>query len=188
MIIRKSIFIYYSLFIAFITISCAQPISKLSKTENDHIAFPGAEGYGKYTTGGRGGKIFIVTNLNDDGEGSFRKAATANGPRVIVFAVSGTIHLNSTISIKANATIAGQTAPGDGICIADKSVQLGGDNIILRYIRFRLGDKWQRQAGMVDGSGGEDAFSGGGKKHIIIDHCTFSWSNDECFSVYNGDS
>jgi hypothetical protein len=188
MIIRKSIFIYYSLFIAFITISCAQPISKLSKTENDPIAFPGAEGYGKYTTGGRGGKVFIVTNLDDDGEGSFRKAATANGPRTIVFAVSGTIHLNSTISIKANATIAGHTAPGDGICVADKSVQLGGDNIILRYMRFRLGDKMQRQAGQVDGSGGEDAFSGGGKKHIIIDHCTFSWSNDECFSVYNGDS
>ena len=189
MIIRKSIFIYYFLFIAFITISCAQPISKLSKTVNDPIAFPGAEGYGKYTTGGRGGKVLIVTNLDDDGEGSFRKAATANGPRIIVFAVSGTIHLNSTISIKANATIAGQTAPGDGICIADKSVQVSGDNIIVRYMRFRLGDKLQRQAGMVDGSGGEDAFGGGsGRKNIIIDHCTFSWSNDECFSLYNGDS
>jgi len=152
------------------------------------IAFPSAEGFGKYATGGRGGKVLIVTNLDDDGEGSFRKAATANGPRIIVFAVSGTIHLNSSISIKGNATIAGQTAPGDGICIADKSVSLGGDNIIIRYMRFRLGDKWQRQAGQVDGSGGEDAFSGGGKKNIIIDHCTFSWSNDECFSVYNGDS
>lgn len=152
------------------------------------IAFPGAEGYGKYTTGGRGGKVYIVSNLNDDGEGSFRKAATASGPRIIVFAVSGTIHLTKSVSIKEDATIAGQTAPGDGICIADKSVNLGGDNIILRYLRFRLGDKYQRQAGMVDGSGSEDAFSGGGRKHIIIDHCTFSWSNDECFSVYNGDS
>ena len=163
------------------------------KISNSHdgstpIAFPGAEGYGKYATGGRGGKVLIVTNLNDDGEGSFRKAATANGPRIIVFAVSGTIHINSPITIKANATVAGQTAPGDGICIADRSVQLGGDNIIVRYIRFRLGDKFQRQAGQVDGSGGEDAFGGGGKKHIMIDHCTFSWSNDECFSVYNGDS
>jgi pectate lyase len=151
MIIRKSIFIYYSLLIVFITASCAQPITNCQKMRLIPIAFPGAEGFGKYTTGGRGGKVLIVTNLNDDGEGSFRKAATANGPRIIVFAVSGTIHLNSTVSIKANATIAGQTAPGDGICIADKSVQLGGDNIILRYIRVRLGDKLQRQAGQVDG-------------------------------------
>ena len=167
---------------------CSAQKNAAANNESVPIAFPGAEGYGKYATGGRGGKVIIVTNLNDDGEGSFRKAATANGPRIIVFAVSGTIHLNTSVSIKANATIAGHTAPGDGICLADKSVQLGGDNIILRYLRFRLGDKWQRQAGMVDGSGGEDAFSGGGKKHIIIDHCTFSWSNDECFSVYNGDS
>ena len=105
--------------------------------------------------GGRGGKVFIVTNLNDDGDGSFRKAAIANEPRIIVFAISGTIHLTSSISIKSNATIAGHSAPGDGICIADKSIQLGGDNIILRYIRFRLGDKWQRQAGMVDPVRGE---------------------------------
>lgn len=176
--------------------SCAQqnlPAGQAGKVTSDAVlslpvAFPGAEGFGKYTTGGRGGKVYIVSNLNDDGEGSFRKAATANIPRIIVFAVSGTIHLNSTISIKSNATIAGQSAPGDGICIADKSVGLSGDNIILRYIRFRLGDKWQRQAGMVDGSGGEDAFSGVNRNNIIIDHCTFSWSNDECFSVYNGDS
>lgn len=166
---------------------CAQQLHPIA-AENIPVAFPGAEGFGKYTSGGRGGKVITVTNLNDDGEGSFRKAATSNEPRIIVFAVSGTIHLNSSVSIKGNATIAGQTAPGDGICIADKSVQLGGDNIIVRYMRFRLGDKWQRQAGMVDGSGGEDAFGGGGKKNIMIDHCTFSWSNDECFSVYNGDS
>ena len=167
---------------------CSAQKNVVNNNESTPIAFPAAEGYGKYATGGRGGKVFIVTNLNDDGEGSFRKAAITNGPRIIVFAVSGTIHLNSSISIKANVTIAGQTAPGDGICIADKSVGLGGDNIIIRYIRFRLGDKWQRQAGQVDGSGSEDAFSGVGKKNIIIDHCSFSWSNDECLSIYNGDS
>ena len=167
---------------------CSAQKNAVHNIESIPIAFPGAEGYGKYATGGRGGKVYIVTNLNDDGEGSFRNAATANEPRIIVFAVSGTIHITKPISIKANATIAGHSAPGDGICIADRSVQLGGDNIIIRYMRFRLGDKWQRQTGMVDGSGGEDAFSGGGRKHIIIDHCTFSWSNDECFSVYNGDS
>jgi pectate lyase len=174
--------------IAVLFTKCSAQKNIMGNDESMPIAFPGAEGYGKYATGGRGGKVLIVTNLNDDGEGSFRKAATTNGSRIIVFAISGTIHLNSSVSIKANATIAGQTAPGDGICIADRSVQLGGDNVIIRYMRFRLGDKFQRQAGQVDGSGSEDAFGGGGKKHIIIDHCTFSWSNDECFSVYNGDS
>jgi pectate lyase len=175
--------------IAVISLKCS-PQKNVTNNLSDEMptAFPGAEGYGKYATGGRGGKVLIVTNLNDNGEGSFRKAATANEPRIIVFAISGTIHLNSSVIIKANATIAGQSAPGDGICIADKTVGLGGDNIIIRYIRFRLGDKWQRQAGRVDGSGSEDAFSGVGKKHIIIDHCSFSWSNDECLSVYNGDS
>ena len=161
------LFKQYFLFavIAVSLVKCAaQKSTTNSFTDETPIAFSGAEGYGKYATGGRGGKVVIVSNLNDDGEGSFRKAATANGPRIIVFAVSGTIHLNSPITVKANATIAGQTAPGDGICIADRSVGLGGDNIIIRYIRFRLGDKWQRQAGQVDGSGSEDAFSGMGKK------------------------
>ena len=97
MIIRKSIFIFYFLFIAFITNSCAQPISNLAKTENDPIAFPGAEGYGKYATGGRGGKIFIVSNLNDKGPGSFREAAEAKEKKMIVFAVSGTIHLETKL-------------------------------------------------------------------------------------------
>lgn len=187
MYLLKQIILPVAAFVLFIKCN-AQKNTQTGSGNEVAIAFPSAEGFGKYATGGRGGKILIVSNLDDDGEGSFRKAATANGPRIIVFAVSGTIHLNSSVSIKANATIAGQTAPGDGICIADKSVGLGGDNIIIRYMRFRLGDKWQRQAGQVDGSGGEDAFSGGGKKNIIIDHCTFSWSNDECFSVYNGDS
>ncbi|RYY48131.1 MAG: pectate lyase [Chitinophagaceae bacterium] len=151
------------------------------------IAFPGAEGFGKYTTGGRGGKVLIVTNLNDKGEGSFRKAAEANGKRIIVFAVSGTIHLETKLTIKGDATIAGQTAPGDGICIADNAVGLGGDNIIVRYMRFRMGDRYQK-TGMLNGSGSDDAFGGARRKHIIIDHCSMSWSTDEVFSVYGGDS
>ena len=151
------------------------------------VAFPGAEGYGKYATGGRGGTVLIVSNLNDDGDGSFREAAEAKDPRIILFTVSGTIHLQSPVRIRANATIAGQTAPGDGICIADHPVILGGDNIIVRYMRFRMGDKYQNK-GKVHGSGHDDAFGGNRHKHIIIDHCSLSWSTDEVLTVYNGDS
>jgi pectate lyase len=156
-------------------------------TEARVIAFPGAEGFGKYATGGRGGKVMVVTNLNDNGPGSFRAAAEAKGPRIIVFAVSGTIHLQSRLVIRGDVTIAGQTAPGDGICIADHPVGLGGDNIIIRYLRFRLGDRYQRK-GMVDGSGSDDALGGTRRSHIIIDHCSVSWSTDECMSIYGGDS
>jgi hypothetical protein len=168
-------------------VSCAQ--QKLSANSNGEkpIAFPGAEGFGKYTTGGRGGKVFVVTNLNDDGPGSFRDAAVKGTSRIIVFAISGTIHLNSKLFIKGNVTIAGQTAPGDGICLADNSVQLSGDNIIIRYLRFRMGDKFQK-GGMVDGNGGDDAFGGTHRKNIVIDHCSGSWSTDEVFSIYGGDS
>lgn len=152
------------------------------------IAFPGAEGFGKYTTGGRGGEVIYVTNLNDDGPGSFRQAATKKNKRIILFQVAGTIRLQTKLSINGNVTIAGQSAPGEGICLADQSVGLGGDNIIVRYMRFRLGDKYQRVGGMVDGNGGDDAFGGGKRKNIIIDHCSMSWSNDEVFSIYGGDS
>lgn len=170
-------------------VSCARQMQPVSTNEenNQTIAFPRAEGFGKYTTGGRGGKIFIVSNLNDNGPGSFREAAGAKGKRIIVFAVSGTIHLETKLSIKADVTIAGQSAPGDGICLADNSVSLGGDNIIVRYLRFRMGDKYQK-GGMVDGNGGDDAFGGTSRKNIIIDHCSMSWSTDEVFSVYAGDS
>ena len=187
--------IYYSLFglLALAVYGCKAQKQTVNAKPNESssqraLAFPGAEGFGKFTTGGRGGKVLVVTNLNNDGTGSFREAAESKQARTIVFAVSGTIHLDRSISIQSNATIAGQSAPGDGICIADKSVSLGGDNIIIRFMRFRLGDKWQRQAGKTDGSGGEDAFGGTRKKNIIIDHCSFSWSNDEAISVYAGDS
>jgi hypothetical protein len=171
------------------TLGCAQQ-NKIAVNGNSGmgaIAFPGAEGFGKYTTGGRGGKTLIVSNLNDKGPGSFRDAAEAKGKRIIVFAISGTIHLESKLSIKGDVTIAGQTAPGDGICLADQSVSLGGNNIIVRFLRFRMGDKFQN-SGKVDGAGSDDAFGGTGRKNIIVDHCSMSWSTDEVFSVYGGDS
>lgn len=175
--------------LSMVLLSChAQNQSQQTNTSNTRaIAFPGAEGFGKYATGGRGGKVLIVSNLDDKGPGSFREAAEAKYPRIIVFAVSGTIRLLSPLSIQANATIAGQTAPGDGICIADHPVSVSGNNVILRYMRFRLGDRYQNK-GMVDGSGHDDALSSTRKTHIIIDHCSIGWSTDECFSVYLGDS
>jgi pectate lyase len=156
-------------------------------TSNATLAFPGAEGFGKYTTGGRGGKVIIVSNLQDNGAGSLREALKSTTPRIIVFSVSGTIHLTSPLIITSNVTVAGQSAPGDGICIADHPVIMKGNNIIVRFMRFRMGDRYQNK-GMVNGSGSDDAFSGTGNKNVIIDHCSMSWSTDEVCSVYAGDS
>ncbi len=172
----------------FLLVSCKTAVVSQQTPNNERaIAFPGAEGFGKYTTGGRGGKIYKVTNLNDAGPGSFRAAAEAKGKRYIVFDVDGTIHLETKISIKGDVTILGQTAPGDGVCLADQPVSLGGDNIIVRYLRIRMGDKFQH-AEKIDGAGGDDAFGGNRHKNIIVDHCSISWSTDEVFSMYSGDS
>lgn len=162
-------------------------LSFLVKSYAQPIAFPGAEGFGKYTTGGRGGKVMLVSNLNDNGAGSLREAIAAKTPRIIVFTISGTIHLESKLTITSDVTIAGQTAPGAGICLADFPVDIKGNNIIVRYMRFRMGDKNQR-GGMVDGNGGDDAFGGTKNKNIIIDHCSMSWSTDEVCNIYSGDS
>lgn len=144
-------------------------------------AFPGAEGYGKYTTGGRGGKVYHVTKLDDDtSTGTFRWANSQPGPRTIVFDVSGTIFLKSALRISENTTIAGQTAPGDGICFADYPVTVGANNII-RYVRFRLGNR-QVAYHEGDGLGGMDSHD------IIVDHCSISWSIDECLSVYGSEN
>lgn len=168
--------------------SCsAQVKTSVAASQDAIVAFPGAEGFGKFTTGGRGGKVYIITNLNDAGPGSLREAAEAKQTRFIVFAVSGTIHLATKLNIRGNVTIAGQTAPGGGICIADQPVLLGGDNIIIRYLRIRMGDRFQR-AGMKAGNGADDALGGSRRKNVIIDHCSLSWSTDEVMSVYGGDS
>jgi pectate lyase len=151
------------------------------------IAFPGAEGFGKHVSGGRGGKVIIVSNLEDQGPGSLREALKSNDSRIIVFSISGTIHLTTPLIITSNVTLAGQTAPGDGICIADQPVVMKGNNIIIRYMRFRMGDRYQNK-GMVNGGGSDDAFSGTGNRNVIIDHCSMSWSTDEVCSVYAGDS
>ncbi|WP_216688114.1 hypothetical protein [Hymenobacter siberiensis] len=162
------------------------------------VAFPGAEGAGRFTTGGRGTAampttVLEVTNLLDDGQpGSLRYAVQLNlakAPvRTIVFRVSGTIHLLSPLTIsKGNTTIAGQTAPGGGICLADYPVSAKANNVIVSFIRFRMGDKNQNQ-GFVDGGGGDDAFGGTRNNHLIVDHCSMSWSTDEAMSVYEGDS
>ena len=144
----------------------------------DHLpSFPGAEGHGSKTRGGRGGKVIAVTNLNDSGPGSLRAAVEAEKPRIVVFRVSGTIPLKRALKIRnPYITIAGQTAPGDGICLRDHMLSIDADEVIIRYIRVRLGDATESDA---------DAIGSRGHKNIILDHVSASWSVDETISIYH---
>ena len=151
-------------------------VSGLTNLSAQQLAFPGAEGYGKFTTGGRGGAVYEVTNLNSSGAGSFGAAIAASGPRTVVFRVSGTIVGNFSIK-NGNITIAGQTAPGDGICIKG-NLSTSADNIIIRYIRVR----WDPSLGSNDAIGGRY------QKNIIIDHVSASWSADETFTLYHNEN
>lgn len=157
---------------------CCAPATAGSRSASDRLpAFPGAEGFGRYATGGRGGRVYHVTTLADGKQpGTLRYAVNQKGARTIVFDVAGTIFLNSPLRIHNDSlTIAGQTAPGQGICIARYPMNVAADNVVLRYLRFRVGNEC---SGDPDGLGGCD------HRDIIVDHCTVSWSVDETCSIY----
>jgi hypothetical protein len=140
-------------------------------------AFPGAEGGGKFSFGGRGGKVIVVTNLNDDGPGSLRWACEQGGARIIVFNVAGIIRIKTPLVIRAPyITIAGQTAPGDGVCVAGESVWINTHDVVIRYMRFRRGETWVGRR--------DDAIGGNPIGNIMIDHVSASWGLDENMSMY----
>jgi hypothetical protein len=140
-------------------------------------AFPGAQGGGMYSFGGRGGKVFVVTNLDDSGPDSFREALEASGPRIVVFNVAGIIRLKDRIRIRAPyITIDGGTAPGDGVCVAGDTVELETHDVIVRNMRFRRGNTWVGDR--------NDSLGGNPIGNIMIDHVSASWGLDENMSMY----
>jgi pectate lyase len=153
--------------------SHAAPVSRESRTLP---AFPGAEGFGSTTAGGRGGRVFLVTNLDDAGSGSFREACEAEGPRIVVFRVSGLITLARPLVVKNPfITIAGQTAPGAGICLRNYTFVIATHDVVVRYLRSRLGDLSGQEADSITLTSGAE--------NVILDHCSATWSIDEGLSL-----
>ncbi|MEE2627882.1 MAG: pectate lyase [Candidatus Latescibacterota bacterium] len=150
----------------------------MSEVRGQQLAFPRAEGFGRFSLGGRGGKVLFVTNLHDSGPGSLRAAIEADYPRIVVFKVSGTIELQSHLRIRhPRITIAGQTAPGDGICLRRYPLVISADDVIVRFLRVRLGDEAGRKMDGIDVSDAEN---------VIVDHCSVSWTLDEAVNTYHG--
>jgi pectate lyase len=148
-------------------------------------SFPGAEGGGMYTRGGRGGRVLEVTRLADDAStGSLRWAVNQSGARTVVFRVSGTIVLTSDLKISRDSiTIAGQTSPGDGICLRKYPLVVSANEVIVRYLRVRLGDESGGESDAMSSFSGSSSY----KNHMIVDHCSASWSEDETLSYYGND-
>lgn len=162
-------------------IAAAVISSAAAFAQQDAPAFPGAEGHGRYVTGGRGGVIRHVTNLNDDGPGSLRQAVKGNSAKIVVFDVSGVIALRSDLKIGNNTTVAGQTAPYPGITLRYRTVRPDADNVIVRFIRVRRGQE-------KDVNDGADAIWTRENTSMIFDHCSFSWSIDEVASFYDNNN
>lgn len=181
---KKQVFVFCVLAVFLSCDGGNKDINTQETVVNDVLAFPGAEGAGAFTTGGRGGLVYMVTNLDDDvaAIGSLRWALAQPGKKMIVFNVAGIIKLKRVLKIGSNVSILGQSAPGDGICIMGYPVLVEGDNVIIRFLRFRLGD-----VNGADEKAVGDALEIRGCKRVMIDHCSMSWSLDECVSAYDNE-